>query len=766
MRDGSSLRRSPYVWLTLILLLGFALRIYALGDVAVNNDESLDYHRYVANSFQTIMVDDLVLNNHPFSYIMSRASILLLSDNLFALRWPALIISMLGIAAIYRLAQELFDQRTGLFSALLLALSPFAIFFAHSFRGYNGVINLPIIVYLLGFLALQTGRWRYWIGLSLLAVVTLYTHLFTTLAYLNLLLLIAFLLGVEWQRSARRPSNGRVGNQPPATRNPQRPTPPYRAFATPAQRTGATVRNPQFTKFATSVALTILLMALLYAPVWTKLWQPAALPTAAPVPEKVLLTVHPSVSASVWYNLWLYNGYWQKGSQAGYGVFILLGLGAVGGWLGFANQARRRVLALVGWAFLPFAQLWLLQMLFAGFWARPPYLGYTLAPLLILAGLGMAGLFSQKKLGWPLLAVVSLLLIGLWVVALREYYQVFAGANWQAIGNLIQRNARPDDLVICHQYRHAWRDVDVPAENICTRTLNYRHTADTPLTANVMTSHTLIFDQLAKMAASGVASRVGRVWVVVWDVPEAVDLTPVAGMQAEFNQYGRSFVLLADRPQPYVENLYRALAALRATVPAGKQRFIYDLMDAPLAAASDQPKAAAGALADAERDRPDHPDSHKKLAQTEALVATLTPDSPEHRLSANFGDAIVLQGYTLSPKVIRPGTTVNLTLFWQATNPVPDNYSIFLHLRDQAGNIVAQTDYQPFNGAYPTRNWQVGQRLTDRQSFPLPPDMPPADYTLVVGLYNPDDLTRLRVIDDQSGENAVFLTTLALTGAP
>lgn len=724
-------RRNPYVWLTLILLLGFALRVYGLGDIAVNNDESIEYHRFIAESFRTLLVDELVLNSQTFAQLLSRTALLTLGDRLFALRWPALMISMLGIASIYRLARGLFGQRAGLFSALLLALSPFAIFFAHSFRGYSGVINLSIFVYLLGFLVLKTGRRRYWIGLSLAAVAMLYTHLFTLLAYLNLVVLLG-LMGL----AGRRVQGG--------------------------------VR-PALPKLAASLALTAAILVVLFAPAWLKLLNPPL--DAGDPASDVLWTQRPSVSASIGYNLWLYNGYWEEGSRTGHGVFILLALAAFGVWLGFMNQARWRTLALLGWAFLPFAQVWLLKTMLTGFWARPTYLAYTLAPLLILAGLGLAGLFrraAQKNFTRPVnLALAPLLLLAvLWAFSLREFYQVYGGADWEAIGNLIQRNARPTDLVICHQYRHAWQDVDMSPENNCTRTLSYRRAADTPLDPLIADSHTLIFDQLAGMAASGMASRVGRVWLVVWDIPETVDLAPVEGKQAEFYQFGRSLVLLADRPQTYVENFYRALASLRATVPAGAQRFIYDLMVAPLAVASYQRGVAAGALADAERDRPDDPHSRKKLAQAKALVAALAPDSPEHQVNASFGQAVVLQGYTLSSEKLGPGATVDLTLFWQVTGPVPGNYSIFLHVRDQAGNIIAQTDYQPFNGAYPTGRWQVGQRLADQRTFQLPPEMPPAEYSLVVGLYNPADLTRLPVVDDQSGEDAVFLTTLSVTGEP
>jgi hypothetical protein len=50
-----------------------------------------------------------------------------------------------------------------------------------------------------------------------------------------------------------------------------------------------------------------------------------------------------------------------------------------------------------------------------------------------------------------------------------------------------------------------------------------------------------------------------------------------------------------------------------------------------------------------------------------------------------------------------------------------------------------------------------GTTLRDGATLALPPDLPPGDYRLLVGFYDPESATRLGVINDQSGENAVVL---------
>jgi hypothetical protein len=51
-------------------------------------------------------------------------------------------------------------------------------------------------------------------------------------------------------------------------------------------------------------------------------------------------------------------------------------------------------------------------------------------------------------------------------------------------------------------------------------------------------------------------------------------------------------------------------------------------------------------------------------------------------------------------------------------------------------------DRPPLDGAYPTSTWLPGQTIIDRRSIPLA-GVPPGDYRLIVGLYNPATQQRL-----------------------
>jgi hypothetical protein len=97
------------------------------------------------------------------------------------------------------------------------------------------------------------------------------------------------------------------------------------------------------------------------------------------------------------------------------------------------------------------------------------------------------------------------------------------------------------------------------------------------------------------------------------------------------------------------------------------------------------------------------------------------PSEPDVATQAHFGDMIALKGYTLSDApddgagagasacseagavCAGAGDTLHVTLFWQAEAAVDGDYTVFLHLRDAAGDTRAQRDAQP-NGRWGTRS--------------------------------------------------------------
>jgi len=78
-----------------------------------------------------------------------------------------------------------------------------------------------------------------------------------------------------------------------------------------------------------------------------------------------------------------------------------------------------------------------------------------------------------------------------------------------------------------------------------------------------------------------------------------------------------------------------------------------------------------------------------------------------------------------------------VTLWWAATAAPPADYTIFVHLLDAAGNVVAQADGPPNDGLSPTGIWRPGDVVRDVHHFP-PGTVVPDGGRVRVGAYRPD----------------------------
>jgi len=115
---------------------------------------------------------------------------------------------------------------------------------------------------------------------------------------------------------------------------------------------------------------------------------------------------------------------------------------------------------------------------------------------------------------------------------------------------------------------------------------------------------------------------------------------------------------------------------------------------------------------------------------THPLRATFVED---HQLDAIVPPQpiVALRGYELSGDA-RAGGSLHLLLDWEALMDVPGNpdYAFYAHLVDKHGYVWAQVD----TIGYDAVDWQPGVRVLQWFNLSLPPDLPPLEYTLRVGL--------------------------------
>lgn len=88
----------------------------------------------------------------------------------------------------------------------------------------------------------------------------------------------------------------------------------------------------------------------------------------------------------------------------------------------------------------------------------------------------------------------------------------------------------------------------------------------------------------------------------------------------------------------------------------------------------------------------------------------------DHVLGAAFAGGITLQGWRVDPQ--QDGTQV--TLFWQTDGPLDQDLSVFVHVVDEAGRLIAQHDAAPDSGRFPATAWPAGVTIPDRHVLSVP----------------------------------------------
>ncbi len=130
-----------------------------------------------------------------------------------------------------------------------------------------------------------------------------------------------------------------------------------------------------------------------------------------------------------------------------------------------------------------------------------------------------------------------------------------------------------------------------------------------------------------------------------------------------------------------------------------------------------------------------------------SVVALRVSNGPRLVLNAVLADQIRLVACEPEAIELRAGSTLLLTLYWQALRDLEADYVVFVHLADPEGDILVQKDNPPQGGTRPTSLWTQGEQLADFYELVIPANAPAGIYWLKVGLYAPDSMQRLPVVD-------------------
>ncbi|RMF81786.1 MAG: hypothetical protein D6737_03890 [Chloroflexi bacterium] len=180
---------------TLLILLGFGLRLYHIDKLPYRGDEAFTIRHWVNEPLSDTLKNVATVDPHPpLAYALFRGWGQLFSDDEFIIRLLPALLNLLGIAALYALGKRIGGRAMGLIAALLWTLHPFQIWHAQDARNYAIWAGLSATGIWLALRAVEKRRlidWGLYIIAGALAAYVYYLELFVLFS-LNVYVLISY----------------------------------------------------------------------------------------------------------------------------------------------------------------------------------------------------------------------------------------------------------------------------------------------------------------------------------------------------------------------------------------------------------------------------------------------------------------------------------------------------------------------------------------------------------------------------------------------
>lgn len=136
-------------------------------------------------------------------------------------------------------------------------------------------------------------------------------------------------------------------------------------------------------------------------------------------------------------------------------------------------------------------------------------------------------------------------------------------------------------------------------------------------------------------------------------------------------------------------------------------------------------------------------DGSRQLAEFVRVTAEEKKLLLRRPLALTYEEQIALAGYRWWTEE----SQLHLALPWRAMQEVEASYKVFVHLLNDAGEIVSQYDAVPCSWECPTSAWEAGAWYVDEAVLPLW-GLPPGEYRLALGLYDAVTGRRLPTLAD------------------
>ncbi len=168
-------RNSDAFWLGAILILALVLRVIGLNG-PLWFDEIVTVQTHLKLGWGE-MLQSYSMNHHYLHNLAAKLSMSLFGESPWAIRLPAMLFGLGGIAAMWVLARDIAGRLPAHATALLMALSYHHIWFSQNARGYTGLALFSTLSLIFFLRSLQVPTLRVWLLFAASIAATIFTHL-------------------------------------------------------------------------------------------------------------------------------------------------------------------------------------------------------------------------------------------------------------------------------------------------------------------------------------------------------------------------------------------------------------------------------------------------------------------------------------------------------------------------------------------------------------------------------------------------------------
>lgn len=675
-----------------IVVLALCLRLVRLGADSLWYDETVSV-TLAAKSLPELVAHTAGDIHPPGYYVLLHGWLRLAGRSEFAAALPSLFFGVLLVALAYRLGRRVFGPAAGRLAALLVAISPFNVWYSQEVRMYTlgAALGVGALLAMLELLDALPGRAR-WAALAAYGVCAA-LGLWVLYYFAFLLLALNGMAAVWWLAAMRRA--GRVDRSAGLGR---------RSAAT-ASLHPATGRGPERKRLG-RLALAWLggqaAVLLAYAPWLPVAWRQAKNP---PVPPWRSWTGLGDVLTETWTALSVGQ---SMAAAAAWPALLLSAILAAAAlwarstrrWPGYSAPAGRPSagfpLFLAGFVLLPVLLIYLASLLTPLFHVRYAFTYST--PFYVLLAGGLVALGRRwRPAPWLALSILAVF-CGLSLAAYHGDAR-FAADDHRAATSFLADHWRPGDAIL------------VDAGYAYPALLTYWHGDPIAWRGRLVGDAWPAAGGPAVFQAGTVDGDPGLGWGnPASDFYSVSWADTAAALEQLWAEYDRVWV-------------YR----------------IYDTVTDPRGAIRDWLAANSTAF----EDRVFTGESQLRVQGYVTRRDPLTgagPAAAPHAVLA--GGSLELLAVSVAGRQVAVGQALDAAAVWQVHAPLPETMGLYVGLVDATGRRWAQSDERPLGSLYPASSWPAGAQVRTPLRVAVPPGVLPGRYTLEMGWY--------RIVDGQT----------------